>query len=102
MKTQQQLLIGLSILATTVSCSSGGSGQSRGKDLLADCPVVAQYVQIGNDKVLSCDQKLLKDTVSFPLSHFTEEMDIIKLDNSDKALIGQCAPDYFRQLHPGT
>lgn len=104
MKTQQQLLIGLSILATTVSCSSGGSGQSRGKDLLADCPVVAQYVQIGNDKVLSCDQKLLKDTVSFPLSHFTEEMDIIKLDNSDKALIGQCAltiSDNYILAHSG-
>ena len=30
MKTQQQLLIGLSILATTVSCSSGGSGTPLG------------------------------------------------------------------------
>lgn len=88
MKTQKHLFIGLSVLVATVSCSSGGSNKSEGKNLLADCPVVGRYVQVGNDQMLSCDQKLLTDTVSFPLSHFTEEMEIIKLDNRDEALVG--------------
>lgn len=104
MKAQKHVLMGLSVIAATVSCSSGGSSRSGGEDLLAGCPVVGEYVQVGNDKVLSCDQKLLTDTVSFPLSHFTEEMEIIKLDNSDKALVGQSGlsiSDNYILVHSG-
>ena len=38
---------------------------------------------------MACDQKLLADTVRIPLSFFTEEMELVKLDNRDEALVGQ-------------
>ena len=89
MHTTIKLLASLLITATVVSCGTGSQNHSADvKDPLANCPVVGQYVQVGNDKVMSCDQKLLTDTVRLPLSFFTEEMDIIRLDNRDEALIG--------------
>lgn len=38
---------------------------------------------------MSCEQKLLTDTVHIPLSFFAEELEIVKLDNRDEALVGQ-------------
>lgn len=92
MNTTTKLLGSLLITATAVSCGTGSQNHSADvKDPLANSPVVGQYVQVGNDKVMSCDQKLLTDTVRLPLSFFTEEMDIIRLDNRDEALIGETA-----------
>lgn len=92
MNTTTKLLGSLLITATAVSCGTGGQNHSvNAKDPLANSPVVGQYVQMGSDKVLSCDQKLLSDTVHIPLSYFTESMDLIKLDNRDEALVGQNA-----------
>ena len=90
MNTTTKLSGSLLIMATAVSCGTGNQNHSADvKDPLANCPVVGQYVQVGNDKVLSCDQRNLKDTIDIPLSYFTEELDIVKLDNRDEALVGQ-------------
>lgn len=87
MNTSSKLLCGLFITLATVSCITGN--KKEGKNLLKDCPVVAQYVQVGDDKVLSADQKLLTDTIRLPLSFFAEDMEFIKLDGRDTALVTQ-------------
>ena len=72
-------------LFAAASCGIGSSSSQAGS-VLESCPVVGTYVQVGDSKVLSCDQKLLADTIRLPLSSFTGEMEIIKLDNRDEAL----------------
>lgn len=47
---------------------------------------VADMVTVGKHKVMVCNKSLLKDTVTLPLSYFTEEMEMVKLDNSEQAL----------------
>lgn len=90
MRTSLKLLGGLLIASATISCTTGNKSNTSGKNLLNDCPVVAQYVQVGEDKVLSCDQKLLTDTIRLPLSSFTEDIEVVKLDVRDTALVTQC------------
>lgn len=57
-------------------------------DPLALSPVVAKKVTTPGGTVISCDLKSLKDTVDIPLSYLTEELQIVKLDNRDEALVG--------------
>lgn len=90
MNKTTRLLGSLLIITIATSCGTGGKNQSaQTDDPLANSPVVGQYVQVGTDKVMSCDQKLLADTVRIPLSFFTEELEIVKLDNREEALVGQ-------------
>lgn len=90
MNTTTKLFGGLLITTMVVSCNTGTQEQSaKEEDPLANSPVVGQYVQVGDNQVLSCDQRLLGDTVNIPLSYFAEEPEIVKLDNRDEALVGQ-------------
>lgn len=103
MRTSLKLLGGLLITLAT-ACSPGNKSNTSGKNLLKDCPVVAQYVKVGEDKVLSCDQKLLTDTVRLPLSSFAEDIEVIKLDGRDTALVTQCGvtvSDNYILVHSG-
>jgi hypothetical protein len=54
---------------------------------LSECPVVAERKQIGSHRVIVCKPELMKDTITLPLSYFTEEMQIVKLDNAPEALV---------------
>ncbi|WP_301703844.1 6-bladed beta-propeller [uncultured Parabacteroides sp.] len=105
MNKTTRLLGGLLIAAIATSCGTGGKNQpAQTTDPLANSPVVGQYVQVGDDQVMSCDQKLLGDTVRIPLSHFAEEMEIVKLDSRDEALVGQTAitvSDNYLLAHSG-
>lgn len=58
------------------------------KDPLALSPVVGKRISTPTGTLISCDLKALKDTVDIPLSYLTEELQIVKLDNRDEALIG--------------
>lgn len=81
-----------SLLIATIATSCGTGNKDLAEntnDPLANSPIVGQYVQVGTDKVMACDQKLLADTVRIPLSFFTEGMELVKLDNRDEALVGQ-------------
>lgn len=90
MNKTTKLLGGLLIVTMAISCGTGSKNPSaQTNDPLADSPIAGQYVQVGNDKVMSYDQKQLADTVRIPLSFFTEELEIVKLDNRDEALVGQ-------------
>lgn len=75
----------VTILAVVLaSCASEAKRES-----LDDCPVVGKVVQVGDDKVIACDQKLLTEQIHLPLSYLTEELQIIKLDNRAEALVGE-------------
>jgi len=49
--------------------------------------VVAEKVKVGNSELISCDLTQLKDTINLPLSLFAEELQLVKLDNKDEALV---------------
>lgn len=88
MNKTTRLLGSLLIITIATSCGTGDKNQSaQTDDPLANSPIVGQYVQAGTDKVMSCDQKLLADTVRIPLSFFTEKLEIVKLDSRDEALV---------------
>ena len=60
-------------------CSQSGSPRTIG-----DLPTVAKNV----NSLILCDKSLLNETVTLPLSAFTaEELQIVKLDDSDEALV---------------
>ena len=82
-KTIGSLLI---VMLAGASCGTKNNSVPVSK-MMENSPVVGKYVQAGDDKVLSCDLTLLKDTVRLPLSFFVENLDIIKLDNRDEALV---------------
>lgn len=103
MNVRVKLLSGLLIVLIAASCGTGNNS-SGNKDLLENCPVVGQFVQVGDGSVLSCDQKLLTDTISIPLSFFAEEMEIVKLDSRDTALVSECVvslSDNYILVHSG-
>lgn len=66
--------------------------QEERVDLLENAPVVAKRVTIDGETLIDMDPSLLSgDTIYMPLSHFTEELEIIPLDNRDEALVGRTA-----------
>lgn len=104
MNRKTNLLTALLIGMTATSCGTASKDSSQGKDPLANCPVVGEYVQAGNDKILSGKEALLADTVRIPLSYFADEMEIIKLDGRDEALVGQSGvtvSDNYLLVHSG-
>ncbi|NDV67153.1 6-bladed beta-propeller [Bacteroides sp. 224] len=50
--------------------------------------VIATTQKKGSDRVVVCDFSKMNDTISLPLSYLAEEMQIVKLDNRDEALVG--------------
>ncbi|MDR1155461.1 MAG: 6-bladed beta-propeller [Bacteroidales bacterium] len=70
----------LVIIWVSLICSAGFA-QDLSKSRKA-----ADMVTVEKHKVTVCNKSLLKDTVILPLSYFTEEMKIVKLDNSEQAL----------------
>lgn len=56
---------------------------------LDECPVVAQTETLTGHPLTTCDQKLLSDTLQIPLSLLAENLEIIRFDNRDEALMGE-------------
>jgi hypothetical protein len=54
---------------------------------LEDAPVVATRTVLDGEEFIEMDPSLLKDTVIFPLSYFVEELQFVKLDDRDEALV---------------
>ena len=52
---------------------------------------VANEVTVGQHKLTVCDRSLLRDTVSLPLSFFAEELQMVKLEMSDAAVVSNWA-----------
>ncbi len=76
------------VLAATFTVLTACGDRIEPVNYLKDAPVVAARVMIDGEELVELDPSLLRDTVIFPLSYFTEEPEIIKLDNRDEALTG--------------
>ena len=48
---------------------------------LDDCDVVATRKIVGSDTVIVCEQELVKQYVTIPLSHLVEDWKLVKLEN---------------------
>jgi len=84
------LMIGVALLAgckgtgkKTVESSTGFPVVSS----LEEQPVVGSLKMVQGDSVWVCDFAALKDTVTLPLSAIAEELQVVKLDDSDEALV---------------
>ena len=78
-------LICLVFIGGLSSCTNGGQG-SKG-DALDAQPIVGSVEILNGDSVWVCNQSALKDTLVLPLSYFADELQIVKLDNRDEALV---------------
>lgn len=78
-------LICLVFIGGLSSCINGGQG-SKG-DALDAQPIVGSVEILNGDSVWVCNQSALKDTLVLPLSYFADELQIVKLDNRDEALV---------------
>ena len=78
------LLIALLLICSTMSCS-----YTKGKKVeLEKATVVAEKTTVNGSDLITCDVSKFNEVIDIPLSFFTEEMQIVKLDNRDEALVG--------------
>jgi len=67
-----------------------GCENKKGTSYWENAPVVAERVSLGDrGEMIALDPALLRDTITFPISYFMEEMEIVKLDGSDGALVDE-------------
>ena len=83
MKLFRKILI-ICLLGKLMACSPLASGEIN--DVWGH-KQVATVEMAGSDSVWVCHLSMLKDTVTVPLSHFVEELEMVKLDNRDAALV---------------
>ena len=87
--------IHLIIIAIIAIALAACSGNERGKleyfknGKLEDLPVVAHSVEVDGQEITVCDLSLLKDTIDLPLSFWVDNLQAVKLDGKDEALVGQ-------------
>lgn len=87
MKKNALLTTALFICSTSL-CFLLTSCNSSSSQYLDEMTVVAERITKGGSDLISCDVTKLENTVDLPLSFFTEEMQIVRLDNQDEALVG--------------
>lgn len=63
-------------------------GKNTRYSALDHLDVVAEKIIIGNSELISCDLTKLKDTVDIPLSFLVEDLQMLRFDNRDEALVG--------------
>lgn len=63
------------------SCSSSIKG------VVDEMPVIAEKVSLPTGELIVCDISKSKDTIDIPLSMLTEDLNVVRLDNSDEALL---------------
>lgn len=83
MKTQKMKLV----IAICFFAMISFSGNSQNSNPLNAYKQVAKQVKVGGNSVVVCEQGILDNTVTIPLSVLTEELQIVKLDDADVALV---------------
>ena len=74
------------VMAIALTACSGGNRKTVS---LEDMPVVVhQEVRDGHELTV-CNLELIEDTIDLPLSYFVEDLQMVKLDNRDEALVGK-------------
>ena len=95
MKNKKQMRVFSLLMGVALLAGCNGAGK-KATDGLADYPmvnslagqsVVGSVEVMDGDSVWVCDFSKLKDTVTLPLSAIAEEFQVVKLDNSDEALV---------------
>ena len=66
MKTPTKTTVMMMALCIATGCQSGKKRYS-GADPLSDCPIVGEYVNVGNDQVFVLNPALLKDTIALQI-----------------------------------
>ena len=65
------------------------SGGNRKTVSLDNMPVVTHKEVRDGQEITVCNLELIEDTVDLPLSYFVEDLQMVKLDNRDEALVGK-------------
>lgn len=76
-------------LILLISCIGWASCQQTSNKTLEACPVVAQTQEMNGHPLTVCSQSALSDTLQIPLSLLAEELEIIRFDNREEALMGE-------------
>ena len=97
MKSLHSLLF-CGVLLLHASCSGIKTSDEKS---LGDCPLVATWKQAGTDSIVVLDVGLIKDTMQIRLSQLVDDLEIIKLETRDTALVksGYMAVS-DRYMHP--
>ena len=77
-------VFGVAMAIALAACSGGKSSVVS----LDDMPVVTHQEMKDGQEVTVCDLELITDTIDLPLSYFVEDLQMIRLDNRDEALVG--------------
>ena len=82
-------VFGVAMTIALAACSGSNKSQlGDDRNLLGELPVVAHSVDVGGHELTVCDLGLMKDTISLPLSYWVEDIQVVKLDGRDEALVG--------------
>ena len=80
-------VFGVAMAIALAACSGGKSSVVS----LDDMPVVTHQEMKDGQEVTVCDLELITDTIDLPLSYFVEDLQMVRLDNRDEALVGKDA-----------
>ena len=78
--------VSITLLTVVSSCGNKETNVSR-KLTLDNCPVIAQVINLQGDPVTSLDFSSVKDTFNLSLSSLLSSFQVIRLENSEDALI---------------
>ena len=76
----------LAVMAIALAACSGGNRKTVS---LEDMPVVVHQEVRDGQELTVCNLELIEDTIDLPLSYFVEDLQMVKLDNRDEALVGK-------------
>ena len=74
------------VMAIALSACSEGSRKTVS---LEDMPVVTHKEVRDGQEITVCNLELIEDTIDLPLSYFVEDLQMVKLDNRNEALVGK-------------
>ncbi|MBQ8443559.1 MAG: 6-bladed beta-propeller [Bacteroides sp.] len=80
-------IISFVLVMVLTACSDKGTSHK-------EMPIVAHIEDVNGEPLTVCRYDLLTDTVDIPLSDLVEELQFVKLDNREEALVGM-APLYI-------
>ena len=88
MKAMHVCLVAMAIALAACSGNEKGKLVEFEKGKLGELPVVAHSVEVDGQKMTVCNLSLLKDTIDLPLSYWVDDLQAVKLDGKDEALVG--------------
>lgn len=77
-------LLYIAILWGCVGCQHPGPKAVTSWEQL---PVVAERVAVGGDTLIVCHPEKMSDSIVLPLSHFVEDLEIVRLESRDEAYV---------------